>query len=190
MINPNPDIITDKICNLTRLCRANIPTYIYSRTDRSTPGRSADWRKLPVHTLPRTNLSRTFRTPSRTRSPSVPVYFHYLCCTSRTRERERERKKKGQRERERVLFLFVCSLVLVENPKDSKIGETDKPVRCSLIHFHSNEGSHRTIDRIPFDDLSPSVGITRERTQKKKKEEDFLRARRAREREREEFCAH
>jgi hypothetical protein len=104
------------------------------------------------------------------------------------------RKKKGQRERERVLFLFICSLVLVENPKDSKIGETDKPVRCSLIHFHSNEGSHRTIDRIPFDDLSPSVGITRERTQKKKKkkkkkEEDFLRARRAKEREREEFCA-
>ena len=105
-------------------------------------------------------------------------------------ENEREGEKKERSERERVLFLFVCSLVLVENPKDSKIGETDKPVRCSLIHFHSNEGSHRTIDRIPFDDLSPSVGITRERTQKKKKEEDFLRARRAREREREEFCAH
>ena len=158
MLNPNPDIITDKICNLTRLCRANIPIYIYSRTDRSTPGRSADWRKLPVRTLPRTNLSRTFRTPSRTRSPSVPVYFYYLCCTSSTRERERERKKKGQRERERESFVFVCSLVLVENPKDSKIGETDKPVRCSLIHFHSNEASHRTIDRIPFDDLSPSFG--------------------------------
>ena len=131
MINPNPDIITDKICNLTRLCRANIPIYIYSRTDRSTPGLSADWRKLPVRTLPRTNLSRTFRTPSRTRSPSVPVYFHYLCCTSRTRERERERKKKGQRERERVLFLFVCSKTRFgKSEKDSKIslsrgGETD-----------------------------------------------------------------
>lgn len=186
MINPNPDIITDKICNLTRLCRANIPTYIYSRTDRSTPGRSADWRKLPVHTLPRTNLSRTFRTPSRTRSPSVPVYFHYLCRTSRTRESE----KKERSERERVLFLFVHSFWW-KIQKIQKLGKpTDKPVRCSLIHFHSNEGSHRTIDRIPFDDLSPSVGITRERTQKKKKEEDFLRARRAREREREEFCAH
>ena len=104
MINPNPDIITDKICNLTRLCRANIPTYIYSRTDRSTPGRSADWRKLPVRTLPRTNLSRTFRTPSRTRSPSVPVYFHYLCRTSRTRESE----KKERSERERESFVFVC----------------------------------------------------------------------------------
>ena len=145
MINPNPDIITDKICNLTRLCRANIPTYIYSRTDRSTPGRSADWRKLPVHTLPRTNLSRTFRTPSRTRSPSVPVYFHYLCRTSRTRERER--KKKGQRERERVLFLFVCSLVLVENPKDSKIGETDRQARSLLSDSFSFKRGIASNDR-------------------------------------------
>jgi len=129
MINPNPDIITDKICNLTRLCRANIPIYIYSRTDRSTPGRSADWRKLPVRTLPRTNLSRTFRTPSRTRSPSVPVYFHYLCCTSRTREREREKKERSERERES--FVFVCLFPRFgKSEKDSKIslsrgGETD-----------------------------------------------------------------
>jgi hypothetical protein len=120
MINPNPDIITDKIRNLTRLCRANIPTYIYSRTDRSTPGRSADWRKLPVHTLPRTNLSRTFRTPSRTRSPSVPVCFQIICVV----HREREREKRKVRERES--FVFVCLFTrLVENPKDSKIGETD-----------------------------------------------------------------
>ena len=125
MINPN--IITDKICNLTRLCRANIPTYIYSRTDRSTPGRSADWRKLPVHTLPRTNLSRTFRTPSRTRSPSVPVYFHYLCRTSRTRVSEK--KERSERERERVLFLFVHSF----GGKSEKIQKLGKPtpVRCS-----------------------------------------------------------
>jgi len=160
MINPNPDIITDKICNLTRLCRANIPIYIYSRTDRSTPGRSADWRKLPVRTLPRTNLSRTFRTPSRTRSPSVPVYFHYLCCTSRTREREREKKERSERERES--FVFVCLF------KNSfwKIRERFKNFslawwgnrRPFVALIHSNEGSHRTIDRIPFDDLSPSVG--------------------------------
>jgi len=137
MINPNPDIITDKICNLTRLCRANIPIYIYSRTDRSTPGRSADWRKLPVRTLPRTNLSRTFRTPSRTRSPSVPVYFHYLCCTSRTREREREREKRKVRERERefCFCLFVQKLVL-ENPRKiqkflSRVVGKPTPVRCS-----------------------------------------------------------
>jgi len=105
-------------------------------------------------------------------------------------EREGEKKERSEREREFCFCLFVHSFWW-KIRKIQKLGKpTDKPVRCSLIHFHSNEGSHRTIDRIPFDDLSPSVGITRERTQKKKKEEDFLRARRAREREREEFCAH
>ena len=136
MLNPNPDIITDKICNLTRLCRANIPIYIYSRTDRSTPGRSADWRKLPVRTLPRTNLSRTFRTPSRTRSPSVPVYFYYLCCTSSTREREREREKRKVRERERESFVFVCLFTRFGKIRKiqkflSRVVGKPTPVRCS-----------------------------------------------------------
>ena len=141
MINPNPDIITDKICNLTRLCRANIPIYIYSRTDRSTPGLSADWRKLPVRTLPRTNLSRTFRTPSRTRSPSVPVYFHYLCRTSRTRERER--KKKGQREREFCFCLFVPSFWKIrERFKNFSLAWWGNR-RPFVALIHSNEGSHR-----------------------------------------------
>ena len=51
---------------------SNIPIYTYSNTDRSTPARSADSHKSPFRTLRRTNLSRTFRTPSRTRSTSVP----------------------------------------------------------------------------------------------------------------------
>lgn len=51
---------------------SNIPIYTYSNTDRSTPARSADSHKSPFRTPRRTNLSRTFRTPSRTRSTSVP----------------------------------------------------------------------------------------------------------------------
>jgi len=51
---------------------SNIPIYTYSNTDRSTPARSVDSHKSPFRTPRRTNLSRTFRTPSRTRSTSVP----------------------------------------------------------------------------------------------------------------------
>ena len=155
MINPNPDIITDKICNLTRLCRANIPTYIYSRTDRSTPGRSADWRKLPVRTLPRTNLSRTFRTPSRTRSPSVPVYFHYLCRTSSTRVSEK--KERSERERESFLFLFVHSFWW-KIRKIQKLGKPTSPfVALWFIFIQTRDRIERSTAFHSMISLHPSV---------------------------------
>ena len=91
---------------------------------------------------------------------------------------ENGREKKERSERERVLFLFVCSLVL-ENLKDSKIGETDAR---SLLWFiiQTRDRIERSTVFHSIISLHPSVEdecITRERTQKKKKEEDFLRAR-------------
>ena len=62
----------DLIFSTTPRDLSNIPIYTYSHTDRSTPARSADSHKSPFRTPRRTNLSRTFRTPSRTRSTSVP----------------------------------------------------------------------------------------------------------------------